>query len=899
MVNSCRPSCFLLDAPDPAGQNPRMGDAGTEEPGNDVLIRAAAAYDGVVGDPSRFGPVAVAVLREARATGDTDAVIVALRAVAWFERSRLRNGDALRLLNDAAALARRTRRPHRLGEVLVTRAAVNLELGRVPAAVRDLDRAGALVDPAAAPDLELKRAALLHNVGRIGAAADGYRRVLADPYAGVDVRTRAANNLGLTEALRGRSREAVKQIDLATELAPAVGPAFVAVVAHNRGQVLALCGRLTESLAQFDDALVLLAAAELPLGEFFAEHAETLAALRVLPEAQELARRAVEELESHDVPLMAAEARLRQAEIALLFGDVAAARGLAAAAAAQFRSQRRPGFVALATVVEARAEVRAGTLTSAHLETVRRAADVLARLGLVSAAVEAGLATGRAARMLGRPALARRRLRAAHALSKGGAVLVRLRGTLAAALAAELDGDTAAVLARCREGLADLAQHRSALASTELRALASGHGIELGLLGLGVLLRTGSPARILNWVERTRAVALLTVEPPAPDDVREERAELAAVHAELVTARRESGTEPAALAARQRAIEHRIRRATWHRRGSGVQRGAVATSQELVELLGDQALVSYGRHDGEMFAVVVHGVRSGLHRLGPWAPVRFEADALLFGLRRLTRSGTAGALVSSRASAEHSLRTLRDLLVTPLGLDPRVPLVVVPARDTHRIPWPALHDAPVTVAPSASAWARTARTPVPVDGRVVVVGGPGLPGAELEVAEVARRHPGAVALAPPKSTAEAVLDAMAGADLVHLACHGLLRADNPTFSALEVTDGRLTVQELDMRGIAPRRIVLAACDSAADVSYAGDELVGFVSALLARGTAGVVASVVAVGDVEAVELMRGLHDNLTAGATMAGALHAARAVTDRADPRQFVNWCAFTAYGAG
>ena len=32
---------------------------------------------------------------------------------------------------------------------------------------------------------------------------------------------------------------------------------------------------------------------------------------------------------------------------------------------------------------------------------------------------------------------------------------------------------------------------------------------------------------------------------------------------------------------------------------------------------------------------------------------------------------------------------------------------------------------------------------------------------------------------------------------------------------------------------------------------------------------------------------------------MADALHDARAVLDTGDPRQFVNWCAFTAYGAG
>jgi CHAT domain-containing protein len=204
----------------------------------------------------------------------------------------------------------------------------------------------------------------------------------------------------------------------------------------------------------------------------------------------------------------------------------------------------------------------------------------------------------------------------------------------------------------------------------------------------------------------------------------------------------------------------------------------------------------------------------------------------------------------------------------------------------------------VSVAPSASLWARTAQRP-PGTGDVVVIGGPGLPGAEREVAEVARHHRDARVMVPPDSTVDDVLAAMEKADLVHLACHGLLRADNPTFSALEVTDGRLTVHELDLRGVAPRRIVLAACDSAADVAYAGDELLGFVGALLARGTAGLVASVVAVGDVEAVELMGALHAGLARGASMADALHAARAGLDRTDPRGFVNWCAFTAYGAG
>ncbi|MDN5856488.1 MAG: CHAT domain-containing protein, partial [Actinomycetia bacterium] len=408
-----------------------------------------------------------------------------------------------------------------------------------------------------------------------------------------------------------------------------------------------------------------------------------------------------------------------------------------------------------------------------------------------------------------------------------------------------------------------------------------------------------SPSRVLDWAERTRSAALLAVEPPAPDAVRDERAELAAVYGELVTARRNSGADPAALIARQTALEHRIRRATWHRSGSGEGAATVVTrSGQVAALLGDSTLVSYGRYDGELYAVVLDG-RRRLIRLGPYTPVKYEADALQFAMRRMTRPGPAVALDSARASAAHSLDRLAEILVRPLGIDPAAPLVVVPARETHRLPWTALHSGPVSVNPSATLWAATASRAGSKDDRVVIVAGPDLPGADQEAAVVGSRHSAPLILTPPESSVEAVLDAIAGADLVHFACHGYLRADNPTFSALEVSDGRLTVHELDLRGIAPRRVVLASCDSAADVSYAGGELLGFVGALLSRGTAGLVASVVAVGDVEAVALMGALHTRLAAGMTTAAALHAARAGVDTSDPRQFVNWCAFTAYGAG
>ena len=99
-------------------------------------------------------------------------------------------------------------------------------------------------------------------------------------------------------------------------------------------------------------------------------------------------------------------------------------------------------------------------------------------------------------------------------------------------MAASLLDDDAGVLAYCRRGLGDLARHRTALPSVELRALASGHGAELGQLGLEVMVRGGSATRVLDWMERTRAAALLAVEPPGGADVDDLEA-LRGIHAEL------------------------------------------------------------------------------------------------------------------------------------------------------------------------------------------------------------------------------------------------------------------------------------------------------------------------------------------------------------------------------
>jgi tetratricopeptide (TPR) repeat protein len=909
---------------------------------------AVVAFAHVDADPNAYGPPALALVAAARRAGDTPSLIRALRAAAWFERSRLDDLRAKELLDEAARLARRHAWPQLLGEVLVTRAAVNHELGRLAAAQRDIDRAAELVESGHAMQVQFQQAVLHQNIGRLSRAGEIYRRLLARPDCPIDLQGKIGNNLAIVEAQMGLPKAALAHLDRAAEAARQVGPALAASIVHTRGWVLVQAGRLPEGLALFDQAAAAFEAAHLPLGELYVEYADALADLRLVPEASVAAAQAVAQFAESGVPLMGAEAQLRSARLALLSGDADTAAEAAARAAATFRRQRRPAWAARAAVVAAQARAAGGSAAAEDLRVVRRAAATLQRLGLSSSAVEAHLAAGRLAESLGHERTAVDAYDRARTAARTASVLVRLHGRIAAARAARLRHDDAAVRRHARAGLTDVVRHRGALPSMELRALASGHGSELGRLGLSVVLRTGSPPQVLDWMERTRASALLTVEPPTLEGVEEPLARLRAAHAELEEARRQARPEPPGLVAATVALEAEVRRATWVRRTAGTGTGAGEPARGLTGLrrrLDGRTLVEYGVLDGDLFAVVVEPRRTRVVPLGPLQTVTRQADMLLFALRRLARSGPGGVAVpvavpavaasarprdaadvvvrsgagepasrhrppgalpqprgpgastAARASADAALGRLRDLLLGPVGVGASTPVVIVPVGRLHRIPWSALHAAPVAVAPSAAFWLRTSERMPSGPDSVVLVAGPDLPGAAAEVAALRDVHPGATVLVPPESTAEAVTRALRPATLAHLACHGRLRSDNPTFSSLVLSDGPLTVSELDSRGIAPHRIVLAACDSGADIAYEGDEVLGFVSALMARGTAGVVASVVAVPDVDAVGLMASMHRVLRRGETLPDALCAARSGLDRDDAGAFVTWAAFNAFG--
>ena len=250
--------------------------------------------------------------------------MAALRAEGWLERSRLAHDRAIEVLDEAVRMARRAppaaavargagdtgRGPPRAGS------ASPPPNGTSPRAARFLGDGGD-VDV----ELEHQQAALHLNTGGWSRPATAYRRILGDVGTSAEMRTKAANNLGIIEVQCGRIESGLALFELATAEARHVGPGPRRV--HRRGPGL---GDGAGRAADRGPRAVRrgggdVGQAEMPLGELYSEYAEALIDLRLIPEALAEARRAVVMLERRGVALMAAEALLRAARLALLGGD--------------------------------------------------------------------------------------------------------------------------------------------------------------------------------------------------------------------------------------------------------------------------------------------------------------------------------------------------------------------------------------------------------------------------------------------------------------------------------------------------------------------------------------------------------------------------------------------------
>ncbi|MEV1177943.1 CHAT domain-containing protein, partial [Nonomuraea sp. NPDC049784] len=490
-----------------------------------------------------------------------------------------------------------------------------------------------------------------------------------------------------------------------------------------------------------------------------------------------------------------------------------------------------------------------------------------------------------AALVLGRPGVAERHLARAADVRHKGPATTRVGGWLAEALRAEAAGESRRLLHACRAGLALIEEHRLTFGSSELRALATAQGAELVTLAQRHLLRAGRPRRLLAWTERWRAteLAVPAVCPPEDDRLLAQLAALRQAEHQLAQARQDGAASAATLERDRSRLESRVRATTLRTRG-GRERGERDDdrTERLLAALGEGRLVELVAVDSTLHVLLCGDGTVRRRTVGPMDRAVAEVEFARSRLRRLAyeRHPDQRELHDLGARLEQAL--LGPIAGGPLGDAWPLrgePLVVVPPSTLHTTPWallPSLRRRPFTVAPSAGAWLRARAARRPDGGRIALVRGPGVPHADAEIREIARLHGDIAVLAGGEATAPAVLDAIDGSPLAHLAAHGTFRADSPLFSSLHLDDGPLTGYDLERLRRAPHHLVLSSCDSGQMAPVGADELLGLATALLRLGTAGIVASVVPVNDETAVPVMVGLHDGLRRGLGLAEALCQAR-----------------------
>jgi CHAT domain-containing protein len=283
--------------------------------------------------------------------------------------------------------------------------------------------------------------------------------------------------------------------------------------------------------------------------------------------------------------------------------------------------------------------------------------------------------------------------------------------------------------------------------------------------------------------------------------------------------------------------------------------------------------------------------------------LRFQIDALRYGAARMRKH-----LPHLTTRAQHYLRQLHELLVGPVEeLIGERRLMIVPHRALHYVPFQALYDGvtylierrEVCYTPSAvvlrHCLLRPHRRPLQ---RALLLGveDEQTPLVRAEIESLTPLFSEAVVLLNERATLGAVEENAPRADVLHLACHGQFRPDNPLFSSLRLSGGWLTVRDAYNLELNCELVVLSACETGMSAVAPGDELIGLARGFFSAGAPTLLLSLWTVDDAATAALMTDFYTRLQTGLAPAAALREAECRLLREQPHPFF-WSPFVLFG--
>jgi tetratricopeptide (TPR) repeat protein len=778
-----------------------------------------------------------------------------------------------------------------VARVLATLAKSEVEIRSIDAGLVRMAQASRWAEAVGTDDLlgfvHSQQALLLFRGGRFAAALDEFAAaaVHIDVAAGVD-RCRLLINRGALHVEMGSLDLARDDLTAAVDLARSLGEDRLERIAlHNLGCLEFFAGDLPLALRIIDEGIVM--DEDTQIGIALLDRSRVLLAAGLHTEADESLATAARQLSRDRAWQDVGEVELTRAEVALLSGDAPQARRLAGRARDRFRRHGNARWRRASELVLLQADLRGGRPPARLVGPALRLADEFVTDGFESQARTATLLAAELEQRLGHGDDAARLADRAGPSRTTDPIATRLHTRYVHALLDVENGRWGSAHRQLRSGLGELAAYQAQFGSIDLQTASAVHGTRLVELDVDLALVERRPLGVLAAVERGRAVSrrIRQVRPPEDPEVAALLVELRRVvdgqrnDPSVRNGNGAGGTEQI------RELQSRLRARAWHAASAGRAAPGVAPERLRAELdQADSAFVCYLESHGQLHAVVLDGARPRLLSLGAASTAvelltRVRADVELAWARHLS-TGIASAV---RGSLTHTLQRLDDVLVRPLGLSDRR-LVVVPSATLVTLPWgllPSGRGRPVAVAPSATAWvtagrpSRTRRRP-----RVEVYAGPGLRLAPTEAQAIGALWPGATVRLGNDAEPAALRASLAGADVVHVAAHGIHEPQSPLFSSLRLSGGPVFAYELDQAaGMAPH-VVLSACELGQATVRPGDESLGLTSVLLALGSRSVVAGVARIPDDVCADVMVRYHRTLAAGVDSAQAIQDAGAVDD-------------------
>ena len=213
-------------------------------------------------------------------------------------------------------------------------------------------------------------------------------------------------------------------------------------------------------------------------------------------------------------------------------------------------------------------------------------------------------------------------------------------------------------------------------------------------------------------------------------------------------------------------------------------------------------------------------------------------------------------------------------------------LIVVPFGPLHYLPFHALYDgekyliehSEISYAPSAAILQQCLERGEHDLNRALLMGvsDEQTPRIANEIQSLSEVFPNAKAFTGESATAAALRQNSTGAGVVHLACHGQFRSDNPLFSALRLADGWFTVRDAYGLKLDRALVTLSACETGANVIAPGDELIGLARGFFSAGARSVLLSLWMVDDETTEQMMVDFYRETVSGRSLAASLRAAQ-----------------------